>query len=201
MPQSFRLAVQQLFNDSKRHFNSTSVVVSTLSVDALLNWLESTISTINISWFIIPCRTHFVVNVSHKLGEDTTVWYKWLYHSTSLCSFVHNSGILLNLETVDLLTRSGYTGNDITSSLQVSRTTLLRCLTEANCEIKRFTDISDDEVDSISRDCRGITPIVDSRVLKQRDVIVQRWRLRENTARTDLIHGHLFITLQHSEGL
>ena len=46
MPQSFRLAVQQLFNDSKKHFNSTSVVVSTLSVDALLNRLESTISTV-----------------------------------------------------------------------------------------------------------------------------------------------------------
>ena len=102
-------------------------------------------------------------------------------------------GILLNLETVDLLRSSGYTWNDITSSLQVSRTTLWRCLTEANYEIKRFTDISDDEVDSILRDCRGITPIVDSRVLKQRDVIVQCRRLRENTARTDLIHGHLFI--------
>ena len=75
---------------------------------------------------------------------------------------------------MDLLRSSGYTGNDITSSLQVSGTTLLRCLTEANYKIKRFTDISDDEVDSILRDCRGITPIVDSRVLKQRDVIVQR---------------------------
>jgi len=44
IPQLFRLAVQQLVNDCEIHFNLTSVVVLTLSVDAQL---ESMISTVD----------------------------------------------------------------------------------------------------------------------------------------------------------
>ena len=46
VPQSFRLAVQQLINDCGRHLNSSSAHVLTISVDALLNCLETTLNII-----------------------------------------------------------------------------------------------------------------------------------------------------------
>ena len=70
-------------------------------------------------------------------------------------STLHYSGfrgrptILLNLEIVELLKGSGYTWNEIAGSLQVSQTTLWRRLNEAGYEVEKFTDISDDELDSI----------------------------------------------------
>ena len=46
VPQSFRLAVQQLINDCGRHLNSSSAHVLTISADALLNRLETTLNIV-----------------------------------------------------------------------------------------------------------------------------------------------------------
>ena len=46
IPQSFRLAVQQLINDCGRHLNSSNVHISAISADALLNRLESTLNIV-----------------------------------------------------------------------------------------------------------------------------------------------------------
>ena len=46
MPQSFRLAVQQLINDCGRHFGSSSTHIPAISADALLNRLETTLNIV-----------------------------------------------------------------------------------------------------------------------------------------------------------
>ena len=46
VPQLFRLAVQQLINNCRRHLNSSSGHVSAISADALLNRQESTLSIV-----------------------------------------------------------------------------------------------------------------------------------------------------------
>ena len=53
--------------------------------------------------------------------------------------------MLLNFyETVDIAT-----WDQVSNAMQVSRTTLWRRLREAGIEIKKYTDISDDELDTV----------------------------------------------------
>ena len=95
--------------------------------------------------------------------------------------------ILLNLEIVELLKGCGYTWNEIAGSLQVSRTTLWRRLKEANMEVQRYSDISDDELDSIVSQLQRNHPNCGQQLLlgylKDRSVIVQHRRLRESIAK------------------
>ena len=93
------------------------------------------------------------------------------------------------------MANTGYTWNEIAGSLQVSRTTLWRHLNDADYKIERFTDISDDELDSILRQLQRDYPICGQQLLqgylRQRGVIVQCRRLRESVARTDSIRRYV----------
>ena len=64
----------------------------------------------------------------------------------------------------------------IAGLLQVSRTTLWRHLNDADYKIERFTDISDDELDSILRQLQRDYPNCGQQLLqgylRQRGVIV-----------------------------
>ena len=68
-------------------------------------------------------------------------------------------------------------------------------MNEADYEIERFTDISDDELDNILRQLQRDHPNCGQQLLqgylRQRGVIVQRRRLRESVARTDPIRRHV----------
>ena len=211
--QLFRLAVQQLVNDCERHFNSSSFRVSTMSADALLIRLESTISTVEEGINLLSASALFSAELAllSTFRRSLARCLRTLQYGINDCTVPpicipssttqHYSGfrgrptILLNLETVELLRSSGYTWDEIASSLQVSRTTLWRRLNEANYEIKRFTDISDDELDSILRELQINYPNCGQQLLqgylRQRGVIVQRRRLRESVARTDPIRRHV----------
>jgi len=46
VPQSFRLAVQQLISDCGKHLNPSGVHISGISANALLNRLESTLNIV-----------------------------------------------------------------------------------------------------------------------------------------------------------
>jgi len=69
---------------------------------------------------------------------------------------------------------------------------ILRHLNEANYEIKRFTDISDDKLDSILQELQRNHPNCGQQLLlgylRKRGITVQHRRLRESVARTDPIH-------------
>ena len=102
---------------------------------------------------------------------------------------------MLNLETVELLRSSGYTWNEVAASLQVSRTMMWRRIREAGYETERFTDISDDELDSILRQLQRNYPNCGQQLLqgylRQKGVIVQHRRLRESvpTQYVDMFAG------------
>ena len=55
----------------------------------------------------------------------------------------------VNIDAVEFLRNCGYTWDQVSNAMQVSRTTLWRGLREAGIEIKKHTDISDDELDSV----------------------------------------------------
>ena len=97
--------------------------------------------------------------------------------------------IIVNIDTVEFLRSCGYTWNQVAHALQVSRSTLWRRLKEADYEIKKYTDISDDELDSIVAQIQRGNPNCGLQLmygyLRDRGVHVQRYRLRESVVRID----------------
>ena len=73
VPQSFRLAVQQLINDCGRHLNSSSIHVSAISVDALLNRLETTLNIVEEGINLLSTSSLFSVE-NALLSTFARVW-------------------------------------------------------------------------------------------------------------------------------
>ena len=75
------------------------------------------------------------------------------------------------------------------SALQVSRSTLWRRLKEAGYQIKKYTDISDDELDSIITAIQKENPNCGQQLIRgylnDKGVYVQRYKLRESIIQTD----------------
>ena len=228
VPQSFMLFVQQLINDGERHLNSSN---ERASCQVLLNHLESTLNIVEEGMQLLSLTPQFSTDYALLSTFHTSIsrCIRMLQYGRNDCttppvfipSFtLYYSGsrgrpvILLNLEMVELLKGCGYTWNEIAGSLQVSRTTLWRRLKEANMEIQRYSDISDDELDSILRQLQRDHPNCGQQLLigylRERSVIVQRRRLRESIARTDPIRRHIrwhqvvtrrIYSVQHSNSL
>ena len=114
-----------------------------------------------------------------------------LQHSTS----VGRPKIQPNLDKMELLRGCGYTWSQVADALQVSRTTLWRRIKEANFEIKKYTDICDDELDSIVSQIQKENPSCGQQLinghLRARGIQVQRMKLRESVRRTDPIRKHI----------
>ena len=103
--------------------------------------------------------------------------------------------ISLNIDTVELLRSCGYDWGQIADALQISRTTLWRRVKEAGCLIQKYSEISDDELDSVMSQIQREHPNCGQQLLcgflKDKGVFVQRYRLRESIARTDPIRRHV----------
>ena len=101
--------------------------------------------------------------------------------------------IRVNIDTVEFLRSCGYTWNQAAHALQVSRSTLWRQLKEADYEINKYTDISDDELDSIIAQIQRESPNCGLQLmygyLRDRGVHVQRYRLRESALRIDPVRS------------
>ena len=57
--------------------------------------------------------------------------------------------MLVNIDTVEFFRSCGYTWNQVAHALQVSRSTLWRHLRDVGYQMTKYSDISDDELDSI----------------------------------------------------
>ena len=57
--------------------------------------------------------------------------------------------VFINIESIELLRSCGYTWNEVARALQVSRSTIWRRLRECGIKITKYTDISDDELDTV----------------------------------------------------
>lgn len=209
IPYSFRLTVQQLVSDCDRQASSAA---SSGIVSGLLNRVESTLSIVEEGINLLSASPLFsaectllstfrnslarCVRTLQYGQNDCTVPPVFVPSYTLFYSgYRGRPSILLNLEKVELLRSSGYTWNEIATSLQVSRTTLWRRIREEGYEIERFTDVSDDELDTVLKELQRHYPNCGQQLLqgflRQRGIIVQRRRLRESIVRTDPIHRHV----------
>ena len=57
--------------------------------------------------------------------------------------------LIVNVHAVELLRSCGYTWNEVAGALQVSRSTIWRRVEDAGVQLAKYSDISDDELDSI----------------------------------------------------
>ena len=85
--------------------------------------------------------------------------------------------ILLNIDTVELLRSCRYDCGQIADALQISRTTLWQHVKEAGCLIQKYSEISDDELDSVMSQIQREHPNCGQHLLcgflKDKDVFVQ----------------------------
>lgn len=209
VPQSFRLAVQQPINDCERHIDSSDVRVS---CQVLLNQLETTLNIVEEGMHLLSqtpiFSTEYVLLSTFRTSLTRCI--RMLQYGHNDCTIppvyiqpftLHYTGsqgtpiIVLNLEIVELLKGCGYTWSEIASSLQVSRTTLWRRLKEVDYDVQKYSDICDDELDSILRQLQRDHPNCGQLLLlgylREKGVVVQRQRLRESIARTDPIRRHI----------
>ena len=96
---------------------------------------------------------------------------------------------MLNVEQIELLRSCGYTWNEVAEALQVSRSTIWRRVRESGLDIQRYSDISDDELDTIVGQFQSENQNYGQQLLlghlKAQGIHIQRRRLRESVHRTD----------------
>lgn len=105
------------------------------------------------------------------------------------CGFVGRPRLSVNVDAVEFLRNCGYTWDQVSKAMQVSRTTLWRRLREAGIEIKKYTDICDDELDTVISQLQRENPNCGQQMmcgyLRDRGINIQRQRLRSSIIRTD----------------
>lgn len=117
------------------------------------------------------------------------------------CMVEHGSGlvgrprIVVNLEQVDFLRSCGYTWEEVARCLQVSRSTLWRCMREMNNSMGKYSEISDTDLDdlvaSIQQQHPNCGQVMLQGFLQHRGIEVQRYRLRDSIGRNDPLRRSL----------
>ena len=90
--------------------------------------------------------------------------------------------MLVNIDTVEFFRSCGYTWNQVAHALQVSRSTLWRRLRDVGYQMTKYSDISDDELDSIVAPLSHRNP----HIIGKPQLGFSLW-LRESVARIDPI--------------
>lgn len=103
--------------------------------------------------------------------------------------YIGRPRLSVNIDAVEFLRNCRYTWDQVSNALQVSRTTLWRRLTEAGIEIKKYTEISDDELDAMISQLQRENPNCGQQMmcgyLRDKGINIQRYRLRSSIIRTD----------------
>ena len=99
--------------------------------------------------------------------------------------------IRINIEQVELFRTSGFTWEEISHLLGISRTTLWRRLTELGLHFEKYTSISDSDLDGYVREIQYNNPNIGMSLLQgylqSRGVFVQRHRVRQSVLRINPI--------------
>lgn len=202
IPRSFMTEYQALNNDCDRHQRND---VGTSDSSGLISQADTMLSIVEEGLQLLRMSVH-ETEYSLLLGmrRDLSRHLRLLLYGFNDCTVpsiaistysLQYSGaagrprIIVNIDTVEFLRSCGYTWNQVAHALQVSRSTLWRRLKEADYEINKYTDISDDELDSIIAQIQRENPNCGLQLmygyLRDRGVHVQRYRLRESALRID----------------
>ena len=99
--------------------------------------------------------------------------------------------VAINIEQVELFRTSGFTWEEISHLLGISRTTLWRRLTELGLHFEKYTSISDSDLDGHVREIQYNNPNIGMSLLQgylqSREVFVQRHRVRQSVLRINPI--------------
>ena len=198
IPQPFVQAVQQLITDCGNHIARPSAQMQ--DSQYLLSQLEVTLlileermqllsSSVFESGYILLSRFRSSIMQcirTMQYAVPPIVLSSYNLHYTGLPG---RPKIVLNIDTVEFLRHCGYTWCEVAQCLQISRTTLWRHLKDINYQIQKYSEISDDELDSYLIHIQKENPNCGQQLLhgylKDKGILVQRYRLRESVARTD----------------
>ena len=189
---------QLLINDCERHrFDHTHCSLLINRIDTMLSVVEG-IQLLSSSVYIT--EHSLLLGIRTDLSRHLRLLLYGFNDCTvppiAICSYsLLYSGvagrprITVNIDTVELLRSCGYTWNQVARAMQVSRTTLWRRLRDAGYQIKKYTEICDDELDSVIAQIQRENPNCGQQLmygyLKDRGVHIQRHRLRESVVRID----------------
>ena len=105
----------------------------------------------------------------------------------SRTGYVGRPSIIVNIEQVELLRGVGYSWDEVSRMLTVSRSTLWRRFHELNIPTSKYSDISDHDLDQKVHDVQHSQPncglVMIQGHLASQGTIVQRRRLRESVRR------------------
>ena len=191
------MASTQLLNESSQfHQNSSQNEVLRDSIktrlESLLTIIEDALSLEASSDILLTLRRQVAADiqsfndeVSHQPCSIPAI------HATIITSMGKRGrpSIQINFDYVELLHEAGYTFTDIACALQISRSTLWRRLQEEGISMNRYTDISDQDLDSIIRTYQESNPNCGQTLLcgflRSKQIYVQRKRIRESLVRID----------------
>ena len=194
-PATFTRRIQELVNDCQRHLTQGALSPTSESLaDSLVCRLEATLSTIEEGIQLLS-TTNYESECSLLLGmhSDLYSYLRILMYGFNDCTVppvaissysLHYSGhpgrprIVLNVEAIEFLRSCGYTWSEVAGALQVSRSTLWRYRSNEGMQMVRYSEISDDELDSIVQDIQRQNPNCGQQILcgylKDRNIHVQR---------------------------
>ena len=209
IPQPFVQAVQQLITDCGNHIARPSAqmqdsqyLLSQLEVTLLIleEGMQLLSSSVFESEYMLLSRFRSSImqcirTMQYGFNDCTVppiVLSSYNLHYTGLPG---RPKIVLNIDTVEFLRHCGYTWCEVAQCLQISRTTLWRHLKDINYQIQKYSEISDDELDSYLIQIQKENPNCGQQLLhgylKAKGILVQRYRLRESVARTDPLRRHI----------
>lgn len=126
-------------------------------VDAMLSVMEEGIQLLSVSAYVAEhslllgmrrdLSRHLLI-LLYGFNDCTVPPIAISNYSLQYSGVAGRPKIILNIDTIDFLGSCGYTWSQVAHALQVSRSTFWRRLRDAGYQLSKYSDISDDELDS-----------------------------------------------------
>jgi len=214
IPQVFIEQMEQLFSESRQALaaRAEDETVAANIVDNIITCLESAIAIVEEGIQVLQ-ETVYVgeVQLLSSMKREASRYIRELSCGHNDCTIPpvgiapyiveHSSGlvgrprIVLNLEQVDFLRSCGYTWEEVSQCLQVSRSTLWRCMREINASMSKYSEISEADLDDLVASVQQSYPNCGQVMLQvffaTSGIRVQRYRLQDSIGRNDPLRRSL----------